>query len=72
MGLEHGAFCVGCCWALMALMFVAGVMNLLWLAVIAGFVLVEKLAPSGDKIGRLAGVVFVAWGLYLLRLGLIK
>ena len=72
MGLEHGAFCVACCWALMALMFVAGVMNLLWLAAIAGFVLVEKMAPAGDKIGRLAGVVFVGWGLYLLRLGLIK
>ena len=72
MGLEHGAFCVGCCWALMALMFVAGVMNLLWLAAIAGFVLVEKLTPSGPKIGRWAGVAFVGWGLYLLRLGLMK
>ena len=72
MGLEHGAFCVGCCWALMALMFVAGVMNLLWLVAIAAFVLVEKLAPSGDKIGRLAGLVFVGWGVYLLQLGLVK
>ena len=72
LGVHHGVFCLGCCWALMALMFVAGVMNLLWLAVIAGFVLVEKLAPAGDKFGRLVGVVFVAWGLYLLRLGLMK
>ncbi len=72
MGLEHGAFCVGCCWALMALMFVAGVMNLLWLAAIAGLVLVEKLAPSGHQIGRGAGVLFVVWGLYLLRLGLMN
>lgn len=69
MGLEHGAYCVGCCWALMALMFVAGVMNLLWLAMIAGLVLVEKLAPSGVQLGRVAGVVCVVWGLYLLRLG---
>ena len=48
MGLKHGAYCVGCCWMLMTLLFVAGVMNLLWVAAIAVFVLVEKVAPRGD------------------------
>lgn len=56
MGLEHGLYCVGCCWALMLLLFVAGVMNLLWVALIAGFVLVEKLLPPGRLIGHLAGI----------------
>ncbi len=46
MGLEHGAYCVGCCWALMLLLFVVGVMNLVWVALIAAFVLVEKLFPA--------------------------
>jgi len=60
MGAEHGAFCTGCCWALMLLLFTAGVMNLLWVALIAGFVLVEKLLPGGYWTGRLAGVAMVA------------
>ena len=47
MGMEHGAFCVGCCWALMGLLFVGGVMNLLWVAAIAFFVLLEKVMPQG-------------------------
>jgi predicted metal-binding membrane protein len=69
MGLEHGSYCVVCCWALMALMFVAGTMNLLWLAAIAAFVFLEKLAPKGHLVGHVAGVTFVLWGLYLLLLG---
>ena len=60
MGAEHGAFCTGCCWALMLLLFTAGVMNLLWVAVIAGFVLVEKVLPAGRWTGRVAGVAMVA------------
>lgn len=66
MGLEHGSYCVGCCWALMALLFVAGVMNLLWVAAIAGFVLLEKLAPAGPWIGRVGGLALVGWGVWLL------
>ena len=62
MGLKHGGYCTGCCWSLMALLFVAGVMNLLWVAVIAGFVLLEKLSPGGDRLGRAAGVALVVWG----------
>ena len=66
MGVEHGLFCTGCCWALMALLFVAGVMNLLWVAAIAAFVLVEKAFPRGEGIGKAMGAVLVAWGAYLL------
>jgi len=66
MGIRHGSFCVGCCWLLMALLFVAGVMNLLWVAAIAVFVLLEKLVPGGDRLGRLAGVGLVAWGAWLI------
>ena len=69
MGFQHGLFCVGCCWAVMALLFVAGVMNLLWVAAIAAFVLVEKLAPQGLLVGRVAGVACVAWGVYVLSQG---
>lgn len=65
MGVEHGAFCVGCCWALMLVLFAAGVMNLLWVALIAVFVLVEKLLPGGHWPGRLAGIALVAVGIWL-------
>jgi predicted metal-binding membrane protein len=69
MGLYDGLFCVGCCWALMALLFVAGVMNLLWVAAIAVFVLVEKLAPQGPRVGRVAGALLIIWGAYVLLRG---
>ena len=62
MGLKHGGYCVGCCWFLMVLLFVAGVMNLLWVAAIAGFVLLEKVVPAGYLVGRIAGVMLVGWG----------
>jgi predicted metal-binding membrane protein len=62
MGLRHGADCLGCCWALMALLFFGGVMNLYWIAGLALFVLVEKIAPAGHWIGRAGGVLLVAWG----------
>ena len=66
MGLRHGRFCLGCCWFLMVLLFVAGVMNLLWVAAIAVFVLVEKAAPAGPWISRVAGVLLAGWGVYVL------
>jgi len=56
-GFRHGAFCVGCCWVLMALLFVAGVMNLLWIAVIAAYVIAEKWAPGAEWFSRAVGVV---------------
>ena len=70
MGIKHGYYCVGCCWLLMALLFVAGVMNLLWMAIITVFVLVEKLLPAGDRIGRYAGVLFIVWGTWLILRGI--
>ena len=66
MGFRHGSFCVGCCWALMALLFVAGVMNLLWVAAIAAFVLAEKLVPNGRLLGRITGILLAAWGLWMV------
>jgi predicted metal-binding membrane protein len=69
MGMRHGLHCLGCCWALMALLFVAGVMNLVWVAVIAGLVLVERLARAGPWIGRAAGIALVIAGGWMLTLG---
>jgi len=66
MGLRHGAFCTGCCWAVMTLLFVGGVMNLLWVAAIAAFVLVEKVAPQQWQVARVAGLGLMAWGGWLL------
>jgi predicted metal-binding membrane protein len=66
MGLRHGSWCVGCCSALMLLLFVAGVMNLAWVALIAAFVLVERVAPAGVLVGRAAGVLLVLWGGWVL------
>ncbi len=66
MGLKHGSYCVGCCWAIMLLMFVAGLMNLVWTAFLAAFMLLEKIAPAGDKLGRIAGVLAVGAGMWLL------
>jgi predicted metal-binding membrane protein len=69
MGLEHGAFCVGCCWVLMGLLFVGGVMNLLWIAAIAVFVLIEKLLPLGAAAGRVGGLFLGLAGLAVIVLG---
>jgi predicted metal-binding membrane protein len=69
MGLRHGTYCAGCCWALMALLFVAGVMNLLWVVVIAGFVLAEKVMPNGRLLGRITGVLLAGWGLWVVASG---
>ena len=62
MGVRHGMYCVGCCWMLMLLIFVGGIMNLAWIAGLAIFVLVEKLAPAGHWIGRVAGILLIGWG----------
>lgn len=62
MGLRHGLYCLGCCWLLMLLLFVGGIMNLVWIAALAVFVLIEKLAPAGHWIGRMAGIALVVWG----------
>jgi predicted metal-binding membrane protein len=69
MGLAHGAYCVGCCWLLMLLLFALGVMNLAWVALIAAFVAIEKLLPAGRLTARFAGVALIAVGLGVAVLG---
>ena len=66
MGARHGAFCVGCCWMLMALLFVAGVMNLFWIAIITAYVLAEKVLPGGHRIGLGFGAVMIGWGIWMI------
>lgn len=65
-GTMHGVFCLGCCWLLMALLFVGGLMNLLWVAALAFLVLIEKLLPIGPRISRLTGLALIAWGAVVL------
>jgi predicted metal-binding membrane protein len=68
MGLTLGTYCVGCCWIVMGLLFVGGVMNLLWIAAIAIFVLLEKTSPFGDVSGRFAGAAMIVVGALSLAL----
>ncbi|MBV9548431.1 MAG: DUF2182 domain-containing protein [Alphaproteobacteria bacterium] len=70
LGLRHGLYCVGCCWALMLLLFVGGVMNIAWIAGLSVLVLLEKLR-QGRIAARLAGAIALAGGLYLLQQGLL-
>jgi predicted metal-binding membrane protein len=62
LGLLHGAYCVGCCWLLMALLFVGGVMNFVWIAALTLVVMAQKLLPGGAWVARAAGVLSIAWG----------
>ena len=64
LGALHGAWCVGCCWLLMALLFVFGVMNMAWVAALAVLVMAEKLLPRGEWVGRAAGVILLAGSAY--------
>jgi predicted metal-binding membrane protein len=64
LGVVHGAYCLGCCWALMLLLFAAGIMNLVWISGLAVLVLIEKLAPFGANLTRLAAAALVGAGLY--------
>ncbi len=66
MGIEHGAYCVGCCWFLMGLLFFGGIMNLYWIAGIAVFVLLEKTIPSGHQVGYVVGIALIIWGIAVL------
>ena len=66
MGLEHGAYCVGCCWALMLLLFAGGVMNLTVIAALTAFVAFEKLAPLGPYGARISGVLVMAAGFWMV------
>ena len=66
MGVHHGGYCLGCCWALMCVLFVVGVMNLVWVAALPAFVLREKVGPAGVMVSRVAGAVMVALGIYVV------
>ncbi|UDF29001.1 UNVERIFIED_ORG: DUF2182 domain-containing protein [Roseateles sp. XES5] len=66
MGVLHGRYCLGCCWALMALLFVGGIMNIWWIAAITVYVAIEKLAPGGKQVSRITGGALIACGLALL------
>jgi predicted metal-binding membrane protein len=66
LGILHGAYCVGCCWALMALLFVGGIMNPVWIAALAVVVLVEKVAPAGVVLSRIGGGLLIVWGIVTL------
>jgi predicted metal-binding membrane protein len=64
LGVLHGAYCVGCCWLLMALLFVGGVMNLLWVIGLTVLVAAEKLMPAGQLLPRISGIALIAWGIW--------
>lgn len=66
MGIEHGVFCTGCCWALMALLFVLGVMNILWIAALTLLVCVEKMLPARAQVSLATGILLITWGVFLL------
>jgi predicted metal-binding membrane protein len=66
MGLHHGTYCLGCCWLLMVLLFVLGVMNLLWVAVLTVVVMAEKIFPHGRHFSRALGLGLAAWGVWLV------
>ncbi len=70
MGIEHGGFCLGCCWTLMILLFVGGVMNLFWIVGLAIFILLERTIPAGHRLGSLGGIGLIVWGLWMLTLAL--
>jgi len=63
MGIHHGAYCLGCCWGLMAILFFGGIMNLYWVIGLALIVLMEKVLPIGPKLAAITGAIFIVWGL---------
>jgi predicted metal-binding membrane protein len=65
MGVTHGAYCVGCCWGLMVVLFTLGVMSLLWMAVVAALILAQKLVPHGEQLTRVFAVLFVGAGIWV-------
>jgi predicted metal-binding membrane protein len=69
MGLKHGAYCTGCCWALMLILFVVGVMSIAWVAALTMLVLIEKTLPKNFRPERFTGLILIAWGIWLLGQG---
>ena len=74
MGVEHGAFCLGCCWFLMALLFVGGIMNLYWIIGLTLYVLLEKLIPTRNfiNIGKIAGGLLILGGVGIIINGFVN
>ena len=74
MGVEHGAFCLGCCWFLMALLFVGGIMNLYWIIGLTLYVLLEKLIPTSNfiNIGKIAGGLLILGGVGIIITGFVN
>ncbi|MEO6445903.1 MAG: DUF2182 domain-containing protein [Gemmatimonadaceae bacterium] len=66
MGLRHGVYCLGCCWALMGVLFAVGVMNLVWVAALTAFILAEKVGRSGAVVARIGAIALLGWGVVLL------
>lgn len=66
MGIDHGVYCVGCCWALMLLLFVGGVMNLYVIAALTTLVAIEKIVPAGEYGSRISGVLLIALAVWIL------
>ena len=71
MGVQHGFYCTGCCWLLMLVLFVVGVMNLLWIALLTAFVLLEKTLPQGLWISRASGGALIVWGMWIGSVALV-
>jgi predicted metal-binding membrane protein len=69
MGLHHGMYCVGCCWVLMCVLFAVGVMNLVWVAVLTAFILVEKLGLASVQLSRVGGALLIGAGAAMIALG---
>jgi predicted metal-binding membrane protein len=65
MGVEHGIYCVGCCWGLMVALFALGVMSLTWTAVIAAMIFMQKVLPFGDRLELLFATAFIALGVWV-------
>jgi len=65
MGLHHGAYCLGCCWSLMVVLFVVGTMNLVWMGILSIVIFVEKIVPHGAEIGKATGVALITLGLVM-------
>jgi predicted metal-binding membrane protein len=66
MGLQNGVYCLGCCWVLMILLFVSGIMNILWIAVLTLFVVIEKILPSAKVVSSIAGILLITFGIIIL------
>ena len=71
MGLNHGAYCLGCCWGLMAILFFGGIMNLYWIVGLALVVLLEKIISIGRQFSLVTGSLFLIWGAAYLYVALV-